>query len=354
MIRANSATHSPHSPNAEGADWILGVALAGLIATAGLLISRMQWAETIGLSALTVSVVLGMLVGNTVFPGIAERTARGVDFSRSGLLRAGILLYGFRITFQQIVAVGWVGMVIDVIMLTSTFLLAVVIGTRLFKLDRDTAVLIGAGSAICGAAAVAATEPVLRAQAHKVSIAVATVLVFGTTAMFVYPLLYPILAMSQHAYGVFVGSTVHEVAHVVAAARSVSDSAASTAVVEKMLRVMMLAPFLGLLSGALRRTRESHGHTGTRITIPWFAVLFVLASGVNSLRLLSSAWTAALVQVDTVMLAMAMAALGLRTHASAIRQAGARPLLLAATLFAFLMLGGYAVNRGIPLLLTRL
>jgi uncharacterized integral membrane protein (TIGR00698 family) len=354
MTRAH---HAVLPPNIADTHWISGVALAGLIAAAGLLISQMQWAQAMGFSALTVSVVLGMLVGNTSFPVIAARTARGVDFSRSTLLRAGIVLYGFRITFQQIAGVGLAGMVIDVAMLASTFLLAVVIGTRLFKLDQDTAVLIGAGSAICGAAAVVATEPVVRAPAHKVSIAVATVVVFGTTAMFMYPLLYPILAMSQHAYGVFVGSTVHEVAHVVAAARSIGDGAASTAVVEKMLRVMMLAPFLGILSGALRRRHESHPgeeHRDTRITIPWFAVLFIAASGVNSLHVLPSTWTAVLVQIDTVILAMAMAALGLRTHASAIRQAGARPLLLAATLFAFLMLGGYVVNRAIPPLLAHL
>jgi len=312
-----------------------------------------------GLSALTVSVALGIIGGNTFFPAIATRTARGVDFSRSTLLRAGIVLYGLRITFQQIIGVGWAGVVIDLIMLTSTFLLAVAIGTRLLKLDRDTAVLIGAGSAICGAAAVVATEPVVRAQAHKVSTAVATVVVFGTTAMFVYPLLYPVLAMSQNAYGLFVGSTVHEVAHVVAAARSVSDGAASTAVVEKMLRVMMLAPFLVILSGTLRRAQETtthvqERHTGPRFTIPWFAVLFIAASGINSLHVLPNAWTAALVQFDTLILATAMAALGLRTRVSAIRRAGARPLLLAAMLSGFLVLGGYAVNRAVPLLLLHL
>lgn len=330
------------------------MALAGVIGMAGLLIAQTRWAQGLGLSALTVAVVLGIMGGNTFFPAVAARTACGVDFSRSTLLRAGIVLYGLRITFQQIAAVGWTGVAIDLAMVASTFLLALVIGTRLFKLDRETAVLIGAGSAICGAAAVVATEPVVRAEPHKVSIAVATVVVFGTVAMFVYPLLYPLLGMSQHAYGVFVGSTVHEVAHVVAAARSVSDRAAATAVVEKMLRVMLLAPFLVALSGALRRTgggQAAGARAGGRITIPWFAVLFILASGLNSLHVLPRTLTAALVQVDTLVLAMAMAALGLRTHVSAIRQAGARPLLLAGVLAAFLMLGGYAVNRGMPLLL---
>jgi uncharacterized integral membrane protein (TIGR00698 family) len=114
--------------------------------------------------------------------------------------------------------------------------------------------------------------------------------------------------------------------------------------------VMMLAPFLLLLSGAQGR-RGAERAQRTAITIPWFAVLFVAASGVNSLDLLPQAWTAALVRIDTVLLAMAMAALGLRTHAGAIRQAGVKPLLLGGTLFLFLFCGGYLLNVGVARLL---
>jgi uncharacterized integral membrane protein (TIGR00698 family) len=281
---------------------------------------------------------------------VAAHTATGVDFSKSTLLRAGIILYGFRITFQQIGQVGWAGVLIDVLMVGLTFLIAVYVGTRAFRLDRQTAMLIGAGSAICGAAAVMATEPIVRGQAHKVSVAVATVVVFGTLAMFTYPLLYTHLGLSQHAFGIFAGSTIHEVAQVIAAGKSVSDEVAGIAVIEKMLRVMMLAPFLLLLSAA-QASRGSGGHAvgdgaGTaRAYVPWFALLFIAASATNSLQLLPAGFVSWLVQLDTLLLAMAMAALGLRTHVGAIRQAGVKPLLLAATLFIFLAAGGYAVNR---------
>jgi uncharacterized integral membrane protein (TIGR00698 family) len=330
-----------------------GIALAGALAAAAMLLAQTPWAQSLGLSALTVAVVLGIVGGNTFFPALASRAGKGVDFTRSTLLRTGIVLFGLRITFQQIGAVGIGGVLIDGLMLTGTFLLAMLLGPRLFKIDRETSLLIGAGSAICGAAAVVATEPVVRAQAHKVSIAVGTVVVFGTLSMFLYPLVYPWLAMGEHGYGLYVGSTVHEVAHVVAAARSVSDTAASTAVIEKMLRVMMLAPFLMILSAMLRHDSPGvDGRARSAITIPWFAVLFIAVSGVNSLHLLPASWTAVLVQMDTALLAAAMAALGLRTHLGAIRQAGVRPLLLAATLFLFLTAGGYAVNRGVAALLS--
>lgn len=144
--------------------------------------------------------------------------------------------------------------------------LAVLLGRRWLRLDAQSAILIGAGSAICGAAAVLASAPVVRANPDKGAVAVATVVLFGALAMFGYPLLHtllPGLTPNDAAYGVYVGSTVHEVAQVVVAARSVSEAAAAQAVIAKMMRVMMLAPFLLVLSvrgargaGAARKSRQ--------------------------------------------------------------------------------------------------
>jgi uncharacterized integral membrane protein (TIGR00698 family) len=295
-----------------------------------------------------VAILLGIAAGNSFLPFISARLYCGIDFSKGTLLRFGIVLYGFRITFQEIAEVGWVGVAVAAVIVTSTFVLAVQLGTRLFKLDRHTAILIGAGSAICGAAAVAATEPVLRAQAHKTSIAVATVVLFGTVAMFLYPLLYPYLGMSPSAFGLFAGSTIHEVAQVVAAGNAVGEEAAQVAVIEKMLRVMMLAPFLLLLSGSLGSAAAGEARMRrTRLAMPWFAVLFIAASAVSSLQVLPPAAVSLLVQIDTVLLAMAMTALGLRTQALAIWKAGLKPLLLALLLFVFLVVGGYTINVGL-------
>lgn len=326
------------------APFALGLALAGAIAAAGIWGAGLPAVQHLGISALTLAIVIGILLGNTVFPRVAPFSADGVEFAKAKLLRLGIILYGFRITFQEIGHIGWAGILIDLLIIATTFTLAVQLGTRVFGLDKQTAMLIGAGSSICGAAAVMATEPVVRGQAHKVSVAVATVVIFGTLGMFVYPLLYPHLGLSETAYGLYAGSTIHEVAQVVVAGRSVSEQAASFAVIEKMLRVMMLAPFLVILSSRIGNEGGA-GAAKRKITIPWFAVLFIVAAGVNSLHLLPAGLVAAILQVDTVLLAMAMAALGLRTHVGAVQQAGAKPILLASILFLFLMTGGYVINR---------
>jgi uncharacterized integral membrane protein (TIGR00698 family) len=328
----------------RNSQFAFGLVLAGAIAACGIWAAGLAPVKHMGISALTLAIVIGIGLGNTVFPRIAPFSAGGVEFAKAKLLRLGIILFGFHITFQDIAQIGWAGILIDVIVIAATFTLAVQLGTRVFGLDRQTAMLIGAGSSICGAAAVLATEPVVRGQAHKVSVAVATVVIFGTLGMFIYPMLYPYLGLSETGYGLYAGSTIHEVAQVVVAGRSVSEQAAAYAVIEKMLRVMMLAPFLVILSSRMTDDGEA-GTAKRKITIPWFALLFIVAAGVNSLHILPKALVDGILAVDTVLLAMAMAALGLRTHVGAVKHAGAKPILLASILFVFLMTGGYLINR---------
>ncbi len=331
-----------------------GLLLAGGVALAAMALAALPWLQLHGISALTLAIVLGIALGNSVYPRLAPQAAAGVGFSKQWLLRAGIVLYGLRLTFQDIGQVGVGGVLIDALVLTSTFALAWWAGTRWFGIDRESALLIGAGSAICGAAAVMAAEPVVRGRAEQVTVAVSTVVVFGTLAMFLYPALYPltlahgVMPMSEQAYGVFTGSTVHEVAQVVAAGRAVSEGAADTAVIAKMVRVMMLAPFLVALSLLLARGGSAQpGAARAKIVVPWFAFGFVAVAGLNSLHLLPAAWVAIAIDVDTVLLAMAMAALGLTTHVSALRQAGMKPLLLALLLFGWLLAGGLGINLGV-------
>ncbi len=331
-----------------------GLLLAGGVALAAMALAALPWLQAHGISALTLAIVLGIALGNSVYPRLAPQAAAGVGFSKQWLLRAGIVLYGLRLTFQDIGQVGVGGVLIDALVLTSTFALAWWAGTRWFGIDRESALLIGAGSAICGAAAVMAAEPVVRGRAEQVTVAVSTVVVFGTLAMFLYPALYPltlahgVMPMSEQAYGVFTGSTVHEVAQVVAAGRAVSEGAADTAVIAKMVRVMMLAPFLVALSLLLARGGSAQpGSARAKIVVPWFAFGFVAVAGLNSLHLLPAAWVAIAIDVDTVLLAMAMAALGLTTHVSALRQAGMKPLLLALLLFGWLLAGGLGINLGV-------
>ncbi|MTH47921.1 YeiH family protein [Intestinirhabdus alba] len=334
--------------------FIPGLALSAVITGAALWGGAVPAVAGAGFSALTLAILLGMVIGNTLYPRLHPRCDDGVLFAKQHLLRLGIILYGFRLTFSQIADVGVSGIAIDVLTLTSTFLLACLLGQKVFGLDKQTSWLIGAGSSICGAAAVLATEPVVKAGASKVTVAVATVVIFGTLAIFLYPAMYPLLAawFSPETFGIYIGSTMHEVAQVVAAGHAVSPDAENTAVIAKMLRVMMLAPFLILLAARVKQLSPAGGGQKSKIAIPWFAVLFIAVAIVNSFHLLPEAAVSALIALDTVLLAMAMAALGLTTHVSALKKAGARPLLMALALFIWLIVGGGAINLAVHWLIA--
>jgi uncharacterized integral membrane protein (TIGR00698 family) len=327
-----------------------GLLLAGILAAGAVASGQVSWFAEHGVGALTLAIVFGMLAGNTFYPRIAPRFASGVAFAKSDLLRLGIILYGLRLTLQDIAQVGLRCVLIDALVLCSTFALAWLLGRRLFGLSRETTVLIGAGSSICGAAAIMAVEPVVRARSEEVSVAVATVVVFGTLAMCLYPLLaelnqvWPLIPGGERGFGIYIGSTLHEVAQVVAAGRAVGMAAADTAVITKMVRVMMLAPVLLGLSFCLQPGHD--GRQGSRrLSIPWFALGFVAVVVLNSLQHLPEHLRHALLAADNVLLAMAMAALGLATHLSAVRQAGSKPLWLAMMLFGWLIGGGALINH---------
>ncbi|MFZ4258061.1 YeiH family protein [Raoultella terrigena] len=334
--------------------FVPGLALTAVVTGAALWAGSFPAIAGAGFSALTLAILFGMVVGNTLYPKIWQPCDGGVIFAKQHLLRLGIILYGFRLTFAQIADVGVSGIAIDVLTLTSTFFIACILGQKIFGLDKHTSWLIGAGSSICGAAAILATEPVVKAEASKVTVAVATVVIFGTLAIFLYPAMYPLLAhwFTPEAYGIYMGSTMHEVAQVVAAGHAVSPDAENAAVIAKMLRVMMLAPFLLFLAARVKQLAPAGSGEKSKITIPWFAIMFILVAVFNSFHLLPKAVVDALVTLDTVLLAMAMAALGLTTHVSALKKAGAKPLLMALILFVWLIVGGGAINLAVHALMA--
>lgn len=304
--------------------FVPGLALTAALTGAALWAGSFPAIAGAGFSALTLAILFGMVVGNTVYPKIWQPCDGGVIFAKQHLLRTGIILYGFRLTFAQIADVGVSGILIDVLTLSSTFFIACFLGQKVFGLDKHTSWLIGAGSSICGAAAVLATEPVVKAEASKVTVAVATVVIFGTIAIFLYPAMYPLLAhwFTPETYGIYMGSTMHEVAQVVAAGHAVSPDAENAAVIAKMLRVMMLAPFLLFLAARVKQLTPAGNGEKSKITIPWFAIMFILVAVFNSFHLLPKAVVDMLVTLDTVLLAMAMAALGVTTHVSALKKPG--------------------------------
>jgi uncharacterized integral membrane protein (TIGR00698 family) len=321
------------------ASWLL---LSLLAALAVWYAASLGWNHSLHLSPLTLAILAGMLLGNAIPARFLDVLHPGLRVAQQKLLRFGIILYGLRLTLNDVFRLGPGAIALDVAVIGCVLIAGFWIGTRVFKLDPDTALLVSAGSGICGAAAVLATDRVIESESEKASIAVATVVVFGTIAMFAYPLLYPLTGLTQRQFGIYTGATVHEVAQVVAAGRAVGQVAGDTAVVTKMLRVLLLAPVL-LLIGRVRRTQTDG--SARPITFPWFVLGFGAVIAMQSVFTLPSDVRSGFIELDTVLLSSAMFALGVGTRWSQVSRAGTRPLLLAAVLFSGLIGGGLLLTR---------
>lgn len=319
-------------------------AVLPIIAVVAIVLAKIPEISQLGFSALPLAIVLGVIYGQFSHRSLEPKETKFSNFCKQKLLRSGIILFGFGLSFQQIIAVGWQAILLDFLVITIVFVVGTYVGIKVLKLHRDIAILTAAGSAICGAAAVLATESMLKPSQQHVTIAIATVVLFGTLAMFSYPLIYQLVDMNEHSFGIYIGSTVHEVAQAVAAGQSISAEAMQTAVVVKLIRVMLLAPFILVLSTVLTRIDNRSEDNKGVITIPWFVFGFMATVAMNSLFVLPEMVITILSLISQFFLAIAMAALGVGTHWKTIKQAGAKPLFLALLLLILLLFGGFFLN----------
>jgi len=290
------------------------------------------------LSPMILAILLGIVFHNII--GTPSWAKAGVTFSLRRVLRAAIILLGLQLTITQVIEVGGRGLLIIAATLVATFVFTVWAG-RLLGVERKLAQLIAAGTSICGASAVIATNTVTSAQDEDVAYAVACVTVFGSIAMFVYPLLPGLLHLDPQAYGLWSGASIHEIAQVVAAAFQGGQKAGEFGTVAKLSRVMLLAPTVIALGLLARQSSTSPAANAARAPMPWFVLGFILLVGVNSLVAIPAEIRAVIVAVTTFMLSVALAAMGLETDIIKLRAKGLRPALLGA--LAFLFIAGFSL-----------
>ena len=325
-----------------------GVLLITLFSCAAFYIGDMDFVKSLSLSPMIVGIVLGMLYANSLRNNLPDTWVPGIQFCSKRVLRFGIILYGFRLTFQNVLDVGLPAILIDAIVVTLTICGGVLVG-KLLKMDKDIALLASVGSGICGAAAVLGAESAIKAKPYKTAVAVSTVVIFGTLAMFVYPVLYRngVFDLNPQQMGIYTGSTVHEVAHVVGAGNAMGPEVSNSAIIVKMIRVMMLVPVLLVISFFMMRAAMKSGEGSSRgkINMPWFAILFLVVIAFNSFDLLPAGLVDFINTFDTFLLTMAMTALGAETSIDKFRKAGFKPFVLAFILFIWLLGGGYCLAK---------
>lgn len=301
-----------------------GLVLSGAVAAVAFGLRQLPG---IGLfSPMIIAVILGMACHNLF--GTPPMAQAGVNFSARRVLRFAVAMLGLQLTIAQVAEIGWVAIVIIITVLAANFFFTKWLG-QLLDVDSKLAELIAAGTSICGASAVVATNTVTGGTDEDVAYAVACVTIFGSVAMFAFPLLARPFELDSWAYGLWAGSSIHEIAQVVAAAFQGGSEAGHIGTIAKLSRVVMLAPLVVALGFVGRRTTKGGLPNERRASpIPWFVVAFValvIIASIFPIPPQSLSWIAL---ATSFFLSMALAALGLETDIRKLLAKGISPLLL--------------------------
>jgi uncharacterized integral membrane protein (TIGR00698 family) len=262
----------------------------------------------------------------------------GITFSSKKVLQASIVLLGSGLSLGQVLSTGGRSLPVLLGSLIAVLGMAWLAG-RLFGLRGDVGTLIGVGTAICGASAIAATDAVIDADEADVSYAIAAIFTFNVVAVLCYPSLGHALGLSEHTFGLWGGTAINDLSSVVAACTVYGRAATSYGVIVKLTRTLAIIPIcLGLAAIRGRRRRATGEATSSdrvplRRIVPLFIPVFVAAVLANTLGLVPAGWHHSIADLSTWMITAALAAIGLSTDVGQIRQAGLRPLALGAVLW---------------------
>jgi len=310
-----------------------GLILTATIAIFAFALRRLPGAAIF--SPMILATFLGMTVNNLV--GTPAWAKQGVTFSLRRILRLGIILLGLQLVVSQVVQVGLAGLGVILTTLIATIAFTKWFG-HVIGVDRKLTELIAAGTSICGASAVICTNTVTEGTDEDVAYAVACVTLFGSLAMFLYPLLPALLNLDSSAFGLWSGASIHEIAQVVAAAFQDGEKAGQIATVAKLTRVMMLAPLV-LALGVVALRRAAHSVEALKRKpppMPWFVLGFIALMLANSVVAIPAGPKTWIVTGTTFLLSMALAAMGLETSFGKLRARGLKPLSLAAASWIFI------------------
>jgi len=277
-----------------------------------------------------------------------QRCAAGIQFASSTVLRIGVALLGLRLTIDHVVTLGWQTVLALMVSVGLTIGLGLLLA-RLFKVGSNLGVLIGGATAICGASAALAIASVLPKSAsleRDTALTVVGVTTLSTMAMVVYPIITQWLGFDSVMAGQFIGATIHDVAQVVGAGYSLSQSAGDAATITKLMRVAFLMPVLVVISLVVRaHMAKSIGAERTVKTplLPWFAVVFLVLMLINSTGWVPSLIQSAASDVSQAFLVLAIAGVGLKTSLKEVTQLGWRPvaMIFLVTLGLAFLSGGY-------------
>ncbi|MBM7554224.1 YeiH family protein [Thalassobacillus pellis] len=316
--------------------WLGGIAFTAFIAAIGFLLAMLPGFSFVG--PLAVSILLA--IGYSHFFGYPEKIRQGVQFSGKKLLRIAIILFGLKLNMQIIFEEGLPMLVKDIAVIVFAIAITLLIA-KLFRADLALALLLGVGTGVCGASAIAAVSPILKAKAEDTAISAGIISVVGTIFAIGYTIIRPFLPLDAVDYGSWAGISLHEVAHVALAAAPSGEAGLAMALIGKLGRVLLLVP-LSFLFIYLMRKKSKDG-SNEKIAFPWFLIGFIIMSLFGTYVLgtyipVSEFFMESISSITTFILTMAMASLGLDVSIKTLRARAWKPML-AMTITSLLLSG---------------
>ncbi len=309
-----------------------GLLLAALVGLAAHLAAKQvfPYALAVGFEV-PLAMLLGLIVINLA--GSPPWALPGVQFSVRTVLKLGIILLGLRLNLEAIAVIGADAIVLVLGAMCCALAFAVIVGRRL-GVQRRVAVLIGVGTSVCGNSAIVAAAPVVKADEREVNSAVATITIFGTLAVFAFPLVGHVLDLDVLTVGLWAGTAVPDTAQTIAASAGYSTVGRDVATVVKLLRNVLMAPLLLLIAWAWCRYGDSPGvssqaaRRGALKAFPFFLLGFLALAMVRTARVVDPETIADVDVVTRACFVVALAGLGMQTPLGHLRSLGPRPFLL--------------------------
>ena len=274
----NSSSLSPAPKKlSKSTAWIGGIAFTFFIAFLGYLLAKLPGFDHIGQMA---SAIIIAVVFRQIF-GYPEAIRSGIGFSSKRLLRFAIILYGLKLNIDTVLSDGLgllardVGVIIFAIFMTLWL-------AKMFKADKNISLLLGIGTGVCGAAAIAAVAPILKTKDEDTAIGVGIIALMGTVFAVGYTVLRPFLPLDSIQYGMWSGITLHEVAHVALAGAPAGEDGLAIALLAKLGRVFLLVPLCFILIAIMKRKSKGTEESDAKIEFPWFLVGFIILSLLGS------------------------------------------------------------------------
>jgi uncharacterized integral membrane protein (TIGR00698 family) len=299
-----------------------GVGVAAAIALVATVLARFVPLAGAPVLAIVLGIVLRLLIPfpRPLFPGIA--------FAGKYVLQSAIVVSGFGLSLAVVAKTGWETLPVTVGTVAVALVLAPIVG-RLLKLDTVLEHLVGVGTAICGASAIAAVASVIEPLESDVSLAIATIFFYNIVAVLTFPALGGLMHMTQSQFGVWAGTAINDTSSVVAAGYAYGAEAGEHATIVKLARATFILPIVAIVAIVHARAQRAGGmHVPWRKVVPWFILWFVVAACVNTAGVIPAGGHPGITQASTFLISIALAAIGMQTEVARLARSGARPLAL--------------------------